>query len=561
LAAIRWLKCILASTRCAKQASLTFRWTTLNTLFGINMRKIFLYGPPGSGKSTLGKLLAQNLNLSFIDTDAEIVSLAGKPISQLMAERGESALRDLESDVIEQVCSNSPADVVALGGGSLLRDKNRLLVEAAGDVIFLDIGLDSLLSRLSPDESQRPLLAGDPVNKIKTLLEKRKEHYASFEIRVTNIRQNNPEKQKTPEEMAWEIQQKLGIYHVRGMGQGYDVIVEQGGLDKLGQMLKERGLSGSAVIVSDTNIAPLYADRVMQSLTETGFSVRVLTIPAGEEHKTLETVANMWRAFLEAGLDRQSIVVALGGGVVGDLAGFAAATFMRGCQWVAAPTTLLSMVDASMGGKTGFDLPEGKNLVGAFYPPRLVLADPQVLSTLPEQELVSGLAEVVKHGIISDPELFDLCAQGLDAVKADLPEIVRRAMGVKVQVIEQDPFEKGIRAALNLGHTVGHAVEIVSRFQLRHGEAIAIGLVAEAKLAEKMGLTEASDGLSNRIKTVLTGLCLPTEIPADLPVPAIIQSMRVDKKKERHVVKFALPIKIGKVQVGVAVTDLEGVLA
>jgi 3-dehydroquinate synthase len=249
------------------------------------------------------------------------------------------------------------------------------------------------------------------------------------------------------------------------------------------------------------------------------------------------------------------------GGVVGDLAGFAAATFMRGCQWVAVPTTLLAMVDASMGGKTGFDLPEGKNLVGAFYPPRLVLADPQVLSTLPERELCSGLAEVVKHGIISDPELFDLCTQGFDVVKADLPEIVRRAMGVKVQVIVQDPFERGIRAALNLGHTVGHAVEIVSHFRLRHGEAVAIGMVAEARLAEKLGLAEVGDGLSSRIRAVLAGLGLPTEVPTDLAVPAIIQSMKLDKKKERRVVKFALPVKIGKVQVGVAISDLEEVLA
>jgi 3-dehydroquinate synthetase len=187
-----------------------------------------------------------------------------------------------------------------------------------------------------------------------------------------------------------------------------------------------------------------------------------------------------------------------------------------------------------------------------------VLADPDVLATLPERELRSGLAEVVKHGIISDPALFDLCAQGYEAVKADLPKIVRRAMGVKVQVIGQDPFEKGLRAALNLGHTVGHAVELVSRFELRHGEAIAIGMVAEARLAERLGfLTETGEGLSAQIEAVLTGLGLPTEIPPDLTVPAIIQAMRMDKKKERHVVKFALPVKVGEVKVGVAVSDLE----
>jgi shikimate kinase / 3-dehydroquinate synthase len=521
------------------------------------MRKIFLYGPPGSGKSTLGKILAQNLNLSFVDIDTEIVSAAGIPIAQLMAERGEGVFRDLEAATITQACASDQGGVFALGGGALLRAENRACTEVAGEVVFLDVSLDALLSRLSPDESQRPLLTGDPVSKLKGLLERRKEHYDSFEFRVTNMYHGSP---KAAEQIAWEIQQKLGYYHVRGMGQGYDVLVMPGGLDKLGELLKERGLTGHVIVVCDRNVAPLYAERALKSLVEAGFLARTLVIPSGEDHKTIETVASLWRGFLEAGLDRQSVVVALGGGVVSDLAGFAAATFMRGCQWVAVPTTLLAMVDASMGGKTGFDLPEGKNLIGAFYPPRLVLADPQVLSTLPEQELHSGLAEVVKHGIISDPDLFDLCAQGLDVVKADLPWVVRRAMGVKVQVIEQDPFEKGVRASLNLGHTVGHAVEIVSQFRLRHGEAVAIGMVAEARLAEKLGLTEDGNGLSGQIKTVLTGLGLPTEIPPDLAAPAILQSMRVDKKKAGGVVKFALPVRIGEVRVGMAVSDLEIVL-
>ena len=202
----------------------------------------------------------------------------------------------------------------------------------------------------------------------------------------------------------------------------------------------------------------------------------------------------LWKSFLENGLDRKSTVIALGGGVVGDMAGFAASTYMRGINWIAVPTTLLSMVDASLGGKTGFDLPEGKNLIGAFYPPKLVLADPSLLLTLPERELRSGMAEVVKHGIISDPELFALCARGLDWVKNNLEEVVKRAMAVKIKVIEEDPYEKGFRAALNLGHTVGHAVELVSKFNLRHGEAIAIGMVAEAKYSARVGLADCRVG-------------------------------------------------------------------
>jgi 3-dehydroquinate synthase len=283
----------------------------------------------------------------------------------------------------------------------------------------------------------------------------------------------------------------------------------------------------------------------------------MITVPAGEAYKTLETVQRLWHGFLEHGLDRKSTVIALGGGVVGDLAGFAASTYMRGIHWMVLPTSLLSMVDASLGGKTGFDLPEGKNLIGSFYPPKLVLADPQLLKTLPEAELISGMAEVVKHGIIADPELFALCTCGLDSVREELEQVVKRAMAVKIRVIEEDPYEKGFRAALNLGHTVGHAVELVSQFNLRHGEAIAIGMVTEAKLAEKLNL--ASKGLSDRISHVLTTLGLPVEIPANLPREEILRAMRVDKKKNAASIRFALPVEIGKVEL-VNVTDLESVL-
>jgi 3-dehydroquinate synthetase len=215
------------------------------------------------------------------------------------------------------------------------------------------------------------------------------------------------------------------------------------------------------------------------------------------------------------------------------------------------------MVDASLGGKTGFDLPEGKNLIGAFHPPRLVLADADLLTTLPNAEFISGLAEVVKHGIISDPELFTLCSRGLDEIKSNLEEMVRRAMAVKIKIIEEDPYEKGIRAALNLGHTVGHAVELVSKFELRHGEAVAIGMVVEARYAEKIGLS--NKGLSKEIENVLCDLGLPVDIPKELQREEIIQAMRRDKKKNVNAIRFALPVEIGKVEL-VDVSDLEEVL-
>jgi 3-dehydroquinate synthase len=510
---------------------------------------IFLYGPSGSGKSTVGKILAADLNLPFLDLDAEIEHAAGHLIPEIMAERGEEIFRDLETAALKSALSG-PETVLALGGGALLCEENRSLADASGRVILLEADLDTLVKRLSQDENKRPLLAGELKTRLAALLERRREHYNSFPLCVDASR--------PPGQVAWDIQRMLGRYHLRAMGTGYDVIVREGGLDRLGEMLKSRDLDGPVLIVSDMNVAPLYGERALRSLQTAGYAASQLALPAGEAHKNLETVASLWRGCTRAGLDRKSTIIALGGGVVGDLAGFAAATFMRGCNWVAVPTTLLAMVDASLGGKTGFDLSEGKNLVGAFHPPRLVLADPDALSTLPGRELRAGLAEAVKHGVIADPELFDLCARGWEAVKNRLPEVVRRGMAVKVKIIEEDPYEKGLRAALNLGHTIGHAVELVSGFSLLHGEAVAVGIVAEARLAER--LTVAGQGLSDALAETLTELGLPVEIPENMDRGELIRAMRMDKKKAAGVVRFALPVKIGEVKVGVEVENLEDVL-
>src|SRR6266498_4176801 len=501
------------------------------------MSHIFLYGPVGAGKSTVGKILARNLGLPFIDSNEVIETNAGLSIFQIMAERGEPAGRDLETAALKEII-NEKESVIALGGGALLRDENRSLVETNGTIIFLSAELDLLLGRLNSDSNKRPLLAGDLQGKLTTLLAKRKEHYDSFPLRI--------HADQTPEELAWQIQMTLGRFHLSAMGE-YDVVI-----DSLARLTKS--LYQNFVIVTDENVAKFHLENVKSVFRDSSCEPKSVIIPAGETHKNLETINYLWKSFLENGLDRKSTVIALGGGVIGDMTGFAASTYMRGINWIAVPTTLLSMVDASLGGKTGFDLPEGKNLIGAFYPPKLVLADPQILRTLPEAELISGLAEVVKHGIISDPELFDLCSRGLDWIKANLEEIVKRAMVVKIKVIEEDPYEKGFRAALNLGHTVGHAVELVSKFQLRHGEAVAIGMVTEARLAEHLAL--ASNGLSDMIRKVLSAIGLPTQIPEGLPRDEIIQAMKTDKKQFNGVVRFALPVEIGKVEL-VDVTDLE----
>lgn len=499
------------------------------------MTHIFLYGPSGAGKSTIGKLLAQRLKLPFVDSDQVLEQNTGLSIPSIMTEQGEARMRDFETTALKQIVSDRES-VIALGGGALLRDENRALVESCGKVILLNARLSTLYERLLQDPHQRPLLAGDMRSKLTSYLEGRAEHYRSFPLKIDVDG-------KTPEQIIHHAQVLLGRHHLSAMGE-YDVIVRQ---------IANLPYSNS-LIVTDENVAKHHLEKIRLAI---GPDAKSIIIPAGEEHKNLDTVSHLWKSFLENGLDRKSTVIALGGGVIGDMTGFAAATYMRGIEWIAVPTTLLAMVDASIGGKTGFDLPEGKNLIGAFHPPKMVLADPSLLTTLPERELCSGMAEVVKHGIISDPELFDLCSRGMSWVTANLEEIVKRAIAVKIKVIEDDPYEKGFRAALNLGHTVGHAVELVSKFELRHGEAIAIGLVVESRFSEDIGL--ASRGLTDRITKVLANLGLPTKIPISLPREEILRAMRVDKKKRAKAIRFALPVEIGTVEL-VDVSDLESVL-
>jgi 3-dehydroquinate synthase len=295
-------------------------------------------------------------------------------------------------------------------------------------------------------------------------------------------------------------------------------------------------------LVSDDVVGPLYADQVAASLESTGLQVAHCTMLAGEVHKTLDTVSDLYAQFLAAGLDRGGLVVALGGGVVGDVLGFAAATYMRGLPVVQIPTTLLAMVDSSVGGKTGVDLPAGKNLVGAFKQPVLVAIDPAVLATLPAADFRAGLAEVAKAGVIGSPGLFQRLGDG----HTDLSWIVREAVAVKIDVVEADPYERGRRAVLNLGHTFAHAFERLSDYQLRHGEAVAMGMAVAARLAVDLG--HCTPDVGGRIIALLNHLGLPTAPPNYEP-EAVWDAMTSDKKKQGKQLRFVLPLDIGQVDV------------
>lgn len=513
---------------------------------------IFLYGPSGSGKSALGKRLASRLGLTLQDLDTEIAARAGMSISTIFEEEGERGFRRREKEALKEVMASTPG-VIALGGGALLDAQSQRLVCEAGQVLCLRASPEILLARLQHAED-RPLLEGDRQEQMRRLLQERRHHYDSFPIQLDTDG-------LTLEQATREAQIALGAFRVHGMGAGYDVRIRSGSLDDLGQALSECDLDGPVTVVCDNHVGKLYLAPVSSSLSEAGYEVHQVQIGAGEASKTPETVARLWEAFVQARMERKSTVVALGGGVVGDLAGFAAATFLRGVAWVNVPTSLLAMVDASVGGKTGANLPQGKNLIGAFHAPRLVHVDPETLSTLPGAELRNGLAEVVKTGLIGDARLFARCEEGEALVASHLDELVRRSMAVKIEIIEQDPYESGLRETLNLGHTIAHALEKVSNFSLHHGEAVAIGLAVEGRLSQWLGLAE--DGLVERLGAVLKGLQLPVEIPQELDRKRLVAAMRLDKKRVAGKIRFSLPVRVGEVKAGIEIdeADVMGFLA
>lgn len=512
--------------------------------------KYWLYGPPAVGKTAVGKALARLLGLPFTDADDRIAERVGMSIPEFFAAHGEGAFRTVEKEVLAEIAAMEGESVVALGGGALLAPQNRSLVESVGRVVLLEAPREVILARAESQAGARPLVDGETPaarrERMNALLERRAAHYSSFPLRLFAA-------DAAPEELAWQASALFGRFQMRSMTsprapQGTTVHVRSGILDEVGECVARLKPVGVAAVVADENVAALYGGRVRASLQEAGIDAALFAFPAGEQSKNLSTARRLWEGFAEAGVERGSVVVALGGGVSTDLGGFAASAYMRGVKWVALPTSLLGMVDAALGGKTGVDLPQGKNLVGAFYPPALVLADPFALQTLPEDEFRNGMAELIKHGIIGAPRLFALARE---ASREEAAEAVAWAMAVKIRVVEADPYEGGLRAALNLGHTIGHGIEAASGFRLRHGEAVAIGLVAEAALAERLGLAER--GLADEIAAVLRRWGLPTAIPSWVSRQAVWEAMQVDKKKSAGALRFSLPKAIGEVEVGVSV--------
>lgn len=508
---------------------------------------IFLYGPPGCGKSSVGRALATALGRNFYDVDDEIEAKLGRSIADIFFSEGEDRFRVYETEVIREILFKEKS-VIALGGGALLSDINRKMVQSRGPVILLDASFETLLSRVKTSQVNRPLIHDDTAQRLKLLLDQRQNHYNTFRWRVCTDQRSIPL-------IIRDIQLGLGLFRVSGMGPAYDVVIYPGTINHIGEILTHYAIDYPTTIVSDNQVAAFYLEHLIANLSMNSNKVHHAIFPPGEQSKNIRNIECLWNQFLNHQLDRRSTVMALGGGVISDLAGFAAATYMRGISWIAVPTSLLGMIDASLGGKTGIDLDQGKNLVGAFHQPLIVLVDPNVLETLPEVEIRNGLAEVVKHGIIDDPVLYEYCSRGLDSIRNNWHEIICRAIAVKIDIICNDPYERDKRAVLNLGHTLGHAIELASGYHVKHGEAVAIGMVTAARISERLQMAEP--GLVDNITTTLKQIGLPTQFPQYLSWAAVTESMMVDKKRHQGILRFVLPVKIGEVRWNIPIKNID----
>jgi shikimate kinase / 3-dehydroquinate synthase len=498
--------------------------------------RVLLSGPMGSGKSRVARALGELWGTAPVDLDERIEKRAGMTIAQFVQQRGEPAFRVLEREVAEGVLADQNARIIALGGGTVTHAPLRRKLLAAGTLVTLRAPLEVLVARIGNAQS-RPLLHGHDVReRLSTLLSERAEAYAECHAELDTGA-------KEPNAIAQAIDALVSdppILVPMGL-RTYRVEVGPGVRHALSERVRSYNTGRHVVVVTDTGVRDHWADRCARELAEAGKQVAFVCLPAGEEHKHIESIAKIWDAALDAGVDRDALVLAIGGGVVGDMAGFAAATLLRGVDCAQMPTTLLAMVDSAVGGKTGIDRPQGKNLVGAFQQPRFVLCDIETLRTLPIAERRAGLAEVVKSAWLDGEESVRLLEDSAEALLAgDLlatTAAVRMSVSLKARVVTEDEKETGARALLNLGHTVGHAIEAAGGFgALRHGECVALGMVAAFRLAQKLG--RDADGA--RITKLMTRLGLPTELDRYLD-DRTLAFMGSDKKRKGGKLRFIVP--------------------
>lgn len=496
-----------------------------------------------TGKSRVGKLVAERLAVPFIDTDAVLAEQHGKPIGELFASEGEARFREREAALVLPMLADPTPRVIAFGGGTATITRVRHAALERATVVTLTASADAIIERArAASLPERPnLLSASPLDRARDLLALRREAYAESHAVIST-------EGRSPDQIAERVADaaRLDTLAMPLGSRSYVVELASGDPMRLAAALTDLAPS-SLLVITDKNVHHARTAWLEAALGTLPFARRMIVIEPGEPSKTLSTVSRIWDEALSNGIDRDAVVLAFGGGVVGDLGGFAASTLLRGLRCVQIPTSLLAMVDSSVGGKTAFDHAAGKNLIGAFFQPTCVFLDLEHLQTLPPRERAAGLAEVVKIALVRSPELLGLLEQTADAVRDGdldaLRPVVRAAVQEKIRVVRDDERETGDRALLNLGHTVGHALESQGGYaRLLHGEAVAIGTVIELTATERLGLTER--GTSHRARRLLERLALPTRASAS-ELEAAWRFVLADKKRAASALKLPVVTEAG----------------
>ena len=521
-------------------------------------RAIFLVGFMAAGKTTVGRLLSEQTGLPLVDTDELVEAEVGRSISEIFAAEGEGVFRDLESQALARVVAGPPA-FVATGGGIMERPANVDLMRRSGPIVWLRVSPEAVLARTEGDATRPLLSVSDREARVRELLARREPTYAQADVVIDASG-------RPPEEIAQAVLEALAAdprvppllsqwplaVPVEVPGAAYEVVVGYGLMEQIGELVARLGpVPSAAAVVTVEGTCVKYAEAVGRALGEVGCRVEVVVVPDGEESKSLAELGRLYGRFARAGLDRSSWVFAVGGGMVGDLAGMAAATYMRGLQLCQVPTSLLAQVDSSIGGKVAINLPEGKNLVGAFHQPRMVIADLGALATLPEEQMLDGVAEGIKHAALFDDRFFGWLEDHAELVLARDPAALRyfvaRNVQLKAQIVSQDPTERGLRALLNYGHTLGHALERgAAEWALSHGRAVAPGMVAEARAAASAGM--AQQAVARRLELLLGRVGLLAPLP-HVDYDAAAAALGLDKKIARGVLRLPVVHAIGEAEV------------
>lgn len=526
--------------------------------------RVILVGPSGSGKSEIARLLANDLGYTAFDVDDAIVERIGMSIAEFFTRFGEPAFRAIEGEVVADACRLSRT-VIATGGGAVLAAANWAAWRPGSVVVHLTARAETLIERVRRqaaargDLAERPLLAGDAEARMRSMLATRGPLYASADITVDT---DGVEARQVCASVLTSLRVATTEAMVPSLslatsGERSDIYIERGLTEHAGSIASRRWpRARRAWMITDDNVGRFWGDRLAASFVEAGIDVTLLTVTAGEISKDLRVVERLCAEMTSGGVTRRDLVVALGGGVVGDLAGFVASICLRGLSLMQVPASLLAMVDSSVGGKTGVNLPAGKNLVGAFYQPGIVVIDPLLLETLPQAEYRSGMAEIIKHSLIQPAtplggsDLLELLSSApLDPLPDDaITGVLQRNVAIKHSVVRADERESGLRMILNFGHTAGHAIE-ADGYRYRHGEAVGLGMIVASRIARQ--LDRVSDDYVGRVTAQIERAGLPTRL--DGAVNAVIGRLSHDKKNVDGALHWILPRPDGLVE---AVTDV-----